>query len=123
MNPLSDDGAVWSDLFFFQAEDGIRDADVTGVQTCALPISDQAADTDSLRRFAQGYSLTRELLRWYQRNYFRDERDRADWRASPLRAKDHSRLPPAYVITAVLDPLLYEARSYAEPLDQPCVGV
>src|SRR5690554_1889979 len=27
------------DFFFFQAEDGIRDADVTGVQTCALPIS------------------------------------------------------------------------------------
>ena len=24
--------------FFFQAEDGIRDRDVTGVQTCALPI-------------------------------------------------------------------------------------
>src|SRR5207245_7314150 len=27
---------VW--CFFFQAEDGIRDATVTGVQTCALPI-------------------------------------------------------------------------------------
>src|SRR3989442_7246667 len=27
-------------VFFFQAEDGIRDADVTGVQTCALPIFD-----------------------------------------------------------------------------------
>src|SRR5437773_6773253 len=27
-------------VFFFQAEDGIRDRDVTGVQTCALPISD-----------------------------------------------------------------------------------
>src|SRR5207344_1481402 len=27
-------------FFFFQAEDGIRDADVTGVQTCALPISE-----------------------------------------------------------------------------------
>src|SRR5438270_7657686 len=26
-------------LFFFQAEDGIRDLTVTGVQTCALPIS------------------------------------------------------------------------------------
>src|SRR5207237_1712431 len=25
--------------FFFQAEDGIRDSSVTGVQTCALPIS------------------------------------------------------------------------------------
>src|SRR3989442_8932282 len=30
---------VHSFFFFFQAEDGIRDADVTGVQTCALPIS------------------------------------------------------------------------------------
>src|SRR6266498_2051449 len=29
---------VTSFFFFFQAEDGIRDADVTGVQTCALPI-------------------------------------------------------------------------------------
>src|SRR5215813_9062439 len=29
--------------FFFQAEDGIRDADVTGVQTCALPILTQDA--------------------------------------------------------------------------------
>src|SRR5258708_8118138 len=27
-------------FFFFQAEDGIRDDLVTGVQTCALPISD-----------------------------------------------------------------------------------
>src|SRR5437870_13354557 len=27
------------DVFFFQAEDGIRDGHVTGVQTCALPIS------------------------------------------------------------------------------------
>src|SRR5690625_5416159 len=26
------------DIFFFQAEDGIRDGHVTGVQTCALPI-------------------------------------------------------------------------------------
>src|ERR1041385_9418514 len=29
-------------VFFFQAEDGIRDVAVTGVQTCALPISDDA---------------------------------------------------------------------------------
>src|SRR3712207_9422696 len=29
----------WCILFFFQAEGGIRDIGVTGVQTCALPIS------------------------------------------------------------------------------------
>src|SRR5690625_6899123 len=29
-------------FFFFQAEDGIRDGHVTGVQTCALPICDVA---------------------------------------------------------------------------------
>src|SRR5207249_8138522 len=32
--------------FFFQAEDGIRDRNVTGVQTCALPIS---SSTDGRR--------------------------------------------------------------------------
>src|SRR5205807_5419018 len=35
------DGAIWAlygRFFFFQAEDGIRDYKVTGVQTCALPI-------------------------------------------------------------------------------------
>ena len=31
-------------FFFFQAEDGIRDYDVTGVQTCALPISTELFD-------------------------------------------------------------------------------
>src|SRR5437879_12549719 len=33
--------------FFFQAEDGIRDTSVTGVQTCALPIS--GCETAALR--------------------------------------------------------------------------
>src|SRR2546422_668045 len=40
-------------LFFFQAEDGIRDVAVTGVQTCALPISPAPApglDPGRLRR-------------------------------------------------------------------------
>src|SRR5699024_12209034 len=33
---------LWVELaFFFQADDGIRDRNVTGVQTCALPISNQ----------------------------------------------------------------------------------
>src|SRR5256885_9723752 len=33
------DGSIGEYFFFFQAEDGIRDYKVTGVQTCALPIS------------------------------------------------------------------------------------
>src|SRR2546430_15896395 len=37
-------------IFFFQAEDGIRDLTVTGVQTCALPISLQRADVHHLAR-------------------------------------------------------------------------
>src|SRR3989442_6330934 len=41
-------------FFFFQAEDGIRDADVTGVQTCALPIL--GATGESVRRLTdKGY--------------------------------------------------------------------
>src|SRR2546429_1448089 len=34
-------------VFFFQAEDGIRDVAVTGVQTCALPISTLPDETQS----------------------------------------------------------------------------
>src|SRR2546421_7429968 len=36
-------------FFFFQAEDGIRDLIVTGVQTCALPISSRRRHTRSDR--------------------------------------------------------------------------
>src|SRR3712207_6897449 len=37
-------------FFFFQAEDGIRDIGVTGVQTCALPICPAARRSDVRRR-------------------------------------------------------------------------
>src|SRR5256884_3384773 len=36
---IADEYHIYIDVFFFQAEDGIRDVAVTGVQTCALPIS------------------------------------------------------------------------------------
>src|SRR5256885_10834639 len=46
-------------VFFFQAEDGIRDYKVTGVQTCALPISWYVEDD------AQSCTAMRALLqRW-----------------------------------------------------------
>src|SRR5438270_9592592 len=35
-------------FFFFQAEDGIRDLTVTGVQTCALPILVVASEAEAL---------------------------------------------------------------------------
>src|SRR6266704_4166474 len=44
-------------IFFFQAEDGIRDRNVTGVQTCALPISGSA------RRPAGGRGRIRSVPR------------------------------------------------------------
>src|SRR2546429_3158662 len=39
-------------FFFFQAEDGIRDVAVTGVQTCALPIYQSRAREGGHRRQA-----------------------------------------------------------------------
>src|SRR5260370_23212984 len=51
-------------FFFFQAEDGIRDSSVTGVQTCALPIcwnprvssgAAKRSDERPLRAKAQGF--------------------------------------------------------------------
>src|SRR5207245_4763624 len=47
---------------FFQAEDGIRDATVTGVQTCALPIWEDTA-VEAMRAGAQDYVTKGNLKR------------------------------------------------------------
>src|SRR2546430_10787061 len=58
-------------FFFFQAEDGIRDLTVTGVQTCALPIwasrldllgEDNKHVASDLRKAASGAALSPILL-------------------------------------------------------------
>src|SRR3712207_8430856 len=48
-------------FFFFQAEDGIRDIGVTGVQTCALPISTRSAHRRADRGGRGAGALRRDL--------------------------------------------------------------
>src|SRR5256885_9601187 len=48
--------------FFFQAEDGIRDYKVTGVQTCALPISFEGAVFDLLVELYERRLVTRGMI-------------------------------------------------------------
>src|SRR2546429_459551 len=81
-------------FFFFQAEDGIRDVAVTGVQTCALPISYDEMSPRSYPDYPGGTSLERwhrDLLRramesegftvyeaeWWHFDY-------RDWKAYPI---------------------------------------
>src|SRR5437867_5224927 len=49
-------------FFFFQAEDGIRDRTVTGVQTCALPISQRVHAIAHFLRATQGSGAVISLL-------------------------------------------------------------
>src|SRR5687767_15520748 len=49
--------------FFFQAEDGIRDKLVTGVQTCALPISQTALVSLDRAPPVEGFNLMKEGVR------------------------------------------------------------
>src|SRR5258707_6574366 len=54
---LCTDDLVLLVFFFFQAEDGIRDIGVTGVQTCALPISASASTPiNSVMRVQERFS-------------------------------------------------------------------
>src|SRR2546429_5866193 len=65
--------AVCECMFFFQAEDGIRDVAVTGVQTCALPISCPISTSCMLSMLRARYIATcrgivRVLVRALERN-------------------------------------------------------
>lgn len=93
------------------------------MQLLIYPATDLAATSPSHDRYAAGYGLTRDAIAWFTANYLRNAADADDWRASPLKAGDLSRLPPAYVITAGFDPLCDEGRAYADRLHAAGVSV
>src|SRR5256886_9364398 len=52
-------------FFFFQAEDGIRDLTVTGVQTCALPILLRSGNRLSQRIFAASALCRAKIFHYF----------------------------------------------------------
>ncbi len=92
-------------------------------QVLIYPVTDCDLDTPSYRQAGSGYGLTRDSMAWYWAQYLADESGRRHPDASPLRAADHSALPPALVITCELDPLASEGAAYAESLEQGGVPV
>ena len=94
-----------------------------GFQMLLYPATDMAADTGSMQRFTEGYPLTTAGMRWFIDHYVPDPAQRADWRASPLRAASLAGTPPAFVMTCGHDPLLDEGIAYARRLDEEGVPV
>jgi acetyl esterase len=86
------------------------------LQVLLYPVTDLAMNLPSYERLGQGYMLTRERMLFFRNAYLREARDIDDWRASPLKVQDLSRLPPALIITASHDPLVDEAKAYADRL-------
>jgi acetyl esterase len=85
-------------------------------QLLIYPCVDQRMATDSIQRNGQGYLLTRALMERFRGNYLPNEKDKLDWRVSPLLAKSLDGVPPALLLTAGFDPLVDEGRAYAERL-------
>jgi acetyl esterase len=77
----------------------------------------------SMRRNAEAPFLGRDLMIWFWRQYLGGATATDDPRAVPLRAKDLSGLPPAFVSTAEYDPLLDEGEAYAARLADAGVPV
>lgn len=88
-------------------------------QLLIYPVTDYfEPGTPSMTENAEGYGLTRAGMIWFWNHYLPSPADGANPLASPLRAKDLSRLPPALVITAEYDPLRDEGEYYADRLRQ-----
>jgi acetyl esterase len=85
-------------------------------QMLIYPAVDFDLDSPSYRAVGSGYGLTLESMRWYRDQYLSNPGERASPDASPLRAGNWERLPPALVITCELDPLASEGSAYADAL-------
>jgi len=85
-------------------------------QMLLFPVTQIGEETSSMREFAVGYFLDKETLDWFYACYLPDGADKSDPKVSPLRAKDFSGLPPAYVMLGGFDPLHDEGMLYADRL-------
>jgi acetyl esterase len=92
-------------------------------QVLIYPGTDMGLEHASHHRHAAQLPLTRAGMHWFVGHYLNGEEEKADWRASPLRAKSFAGLPPALVITAEFDPLCDEGEAYAEALKRAGVFV
>jgi acetyl esterase len=69
------------------------------------------------------YFLTLERMKWFADRYIDSEDDRAQWRASPLRAPSLAGVAPAVVTVGGYDPLLDDVRVYTDALRRANVPV
>jgi len=93
-------------------------------QALAYPVTDHwQAGRASYQLYAEGYTLTREFMKWTFQQYLPDGADRADPYLFPLRAADLSGLPAALIVTAEFDPLRDEGHAYARRLRRAGVTV
>lgn len=92
-------------------------------QLLIYPVTDLSAERESYELFAKGFFLTRADIRDVTEKYTPDRTDRTDPRVSPLLEADLAGAPPAFVATAVADPLRDEGKLYAERLAAAGVSV
>ena len=85
-------------------------------QLLVYPVTACDFDTESYRRNAEGYTLTRDGMRWFWDHYLRSAADAANPYAAPLVAEHLRGLPAALVMTAEYDPLCDEGEAYARRL-------
>jgi acetyl esterase len=96
---------------------GSRDsAQPPAFQLLIYPATIMYPDTPSYHANGQGYLLTAAAMHWFMDHYLSNTADRHDWRASPLKAPNLAKLPPALVLTAGFDPLRDEGLLYADAM-------
>jgi acetyl esterase len=94
-------------------------------QAMLWPVTDANFDTGSYHEYAEGYFLSRAMMKWFWDAYTSDFAQRREIYASPLQATTEqlTGLPPALVQVAGNDVLRDEGLAYARKLDVAGVAV
>ena len=92
-------------------------------QLLVYPVTGHDDDTPSYQAHADAKPLDKPMMEWFWGHYLPDASMADNAYAVPLKSASFTNLPPATVVTAGIDPLMSEGKTYADRLEDAGIDV